>query len=380
MQLKRCSRWLVLGLGLCWLGPAWAMSVAFINPGKPDEAYWASASAAMAQAARSLGVTLEVHYANRDHVQALTLARQLAARAPASAPGAPRSPVPSARPDYVIFTNDYGTGPEILRILEGSGIRSFMAFSAVHGRSREETGAPRTRHRLWLGSLEPQAEEAGYLTARALIARAKAAGAARAADGKLQLLAIAGDRSTPSSIARNAGMERAVAETKDVVLVQQVFGDWRRDKAAEQAAWLYRRYPAARLVWAGNDLMALGAMDAWRARGGQPGKDAWFSGINTSEEAFASLRSGALSVLAGGHFMTGAWALVMLFDHAHGVDFDTEGLEQEQPMFVLFDARLAQRLAQRLLDPAHPLDYRRYSKALNPQRQHYDFSLLPLLQ
>jgi len=218
-------RWFVLGLGLWWFGPAWAMSVAFINPGKPDEAYWASASAAMAQAARSLGVTLEVQYAHRDHVQALALARQLAARAPAGSPAAPGSPASPIRPDYLIFTNDYGTGPAILRILEGSGIRSFMAFSAVHGRSREETGAPRTLHRLWLGSLEPQAEEAGYLTARALIARAKAAGAARAADGKLQLLAIAGDRSTPSSIARNAGMERAVAEAKDVVLVQQVFGD-----------------------------------------------------------------------------------------------------------------------------------------------------------
>jgi len=373
-------RWFVLGLGLWWFGPAWAMSVAFINPGKPDEAYWASASAAMAQAARSLGVTLEVQYAHRDHVQALALARQLAARAPAGSPAAPGSPASPIRPDYLIFTNDYGTGPEVLRILEGSGIRSFMVFSAVHGRSREETGAPRTRHRLWLGSLEPQAEEAGYLTARALIARAKAAGAARAADGKLQLLAIAGDRSTPSSIARNAGMERAVAEAKDVVLVQQVFGDWRRDKAAEQAAWLYQRYPAARLVWAGNDLMAFGAMDAWRARGGQPGKDAWFSGINTSEEAFASLRSGALSALAGGHFMTGAWALVMLFDYAHGVDFEAQGLEQQRPMFVLFDARLAQRFAQRLLDPAHPLDFRPYSKALNPRRQHYDFSLLPLLQ
>ena len=78
--------------------------------------------------------------------------------------------------------------------------------------------------------------------------------------------------------------------------------------------------------------------------------------------------------------MTGAWALVMLFDYAHGIDFEAEGLEQQRSMFVLFDAHLARRFAQCLLDPAHPLDFRRYSKALNPRRQHYDFSLLPLLQ
>src|SRR4029077_13279278 len=35
----------------------------------------------------------------------------------------------------------------------------------------------------------------------------------------------------------------------------------------------------------GNDLMAFGAMTAWEKRGGKPGADAWFSGINTSTEA-----------------------------------------------------------------------------------------------
>ena len=53
-------------------------------------------------------------------------------------------------------------------------------------------------------------------------------------------------------------------------------------KAGDEAHWLYQRFPDAKLIWAGNDLMAFGAMTAWEKRGGKPGADAWFSGINTS--------------------------------------------------------------------------------------------------
>lgn len=354
--------WCGVWLGLCLCGPSWGVSVVFINPGKPDEAYWASASAMMEQAARSLGLQLEIQYADRDHVRGLALARQLAQRDK------------SERPDYVVLTNDYGAAPKMLHELEGTGIQAFMAFSGVHGSARKETGAPRERYPFWLGSLEPNAEEAGYLTARALFAQARASGGARAVDGKLHLLSIAGDRSTPASIARNAGMRRAVREAGDVELLQEVFSDWRRDKAQEQARWLYQRHPDARLVWTGSDQMAFGAMAAWRTRGGTPGRDAWFSGINTSHEAMAALRSGELAALAGGHFLAGAWALVMLYDHSRGIDFASEGLEQQRSLFVLFDAELARRFEQRMEQPATAIDFRRFSKALNPQLKRYSFN------
>lgn len=356
-------------LGLCLLlgGTAWAQRVAFINPGKSDEAYWVAASQAMASAARSLGQELEVFYAEREHLRALEFARALVARPP------------QARPDYVVFSNDYGTAPEMLRIFEGSGIRSFMAFSRPQGELEQQTGVPRGRYRDWIGSLEPRAQDAGYLTAKALIAKGRAAGA-RGADGKLHLLVIAGDRSTTSSVLRNEGMWRAVREAGDVVIDQEVYANWSREKAAEQAAWLWQRHPDARLVWAGNDLMAFGAMSAWEQRGGTPGKDAWFSGINTSREAMDALRSGRLAALAGGHFITGAWALVMIHDHHRGRDFKDEGLNLERSMFALFNERSAQVFVARFGDGAGQIDFRRYSKSRNPQLKRYDFGFEQLLR
>jgi ABC-type sugar transport system substrate-binding protein len=63
------------------------------------------------------------------------------------------------------------------------------------------------------------------------------------ADGRLHMLAIAGDRSTPASLKRNEGMRRAVAEAKDVVVDQEVYAEWSRAKAQEQSEWLFSATP-----------------------------------------------------------------------------------------------------------------------------------------
>lgn len=360
-------RLLTLLLALLLAGPTLAQRVAFINPGKSDEAYWLAAAQAMEAAASSLGQTLEVHYAQREHLRAFEIARGLVARPAAE------------RPDYVVFSNDYATGPELLRLFEGSGIRVFMAFSKPTDEQLAQTGVPREKYPLWIGSLEPRAQDAGYLTAKALIAQGRAM-RAQAVDGKLHLLAIAGDRSTTASILRNEGMHQAVREAGDVVIDQEVYAAWSREKAAEQADVLLARYPGARLVWAGNDLMAFGAMAALEKRGGTPGKTAWFSGVNTSTEAMEAVKSGRLTALAGGHFITGAWAMVLIYDHFRSRDFRDEGLMQERSMFALFDPRLADVFLSRFGQGYGRIDFRRYSKLLNPQLRHYDFGFAQLLQ
>lgn len=354
-------------LALLLAPTVFAQRVAFINPGKSDEAFWLASAQAMQAAANSLGQTLEVHYAQREHLRVFEIARQLVAR-----------PV-AERPDYVVVSNDYGTGPELLRLFEGSGIRVFMAYSKLSDEQLAQTGGPRDRHPHWIGSLEPHAQDAGYLTARALIAQGRAA-RAFGTDRKLHLLAIAGDRSTPSSVRRNEGMQQAVREAGDVVLDQEVYAGWTREKAAEQAEVLFRRYPQARLVWAGNDLMAFGAMTAHEKQGGVPGKTLWFSGVNTSDEAMDALRTGRLTALAGGHFINGAWALVMIHDHFRGHDFRDEGLMLERPMFALFDARQAGVFQSRFGQGYDRIDFRRYSKAHNPRLRRYDFGFAQLLQ
>src|SRR5437763_4691027 len=241
-QVQIIGRAVVIGAALCLAmsacpGYARAQSIAFINPGKSDEIYWLTATQGMQAAAHSLGMAFEVQYAQREHLKTLEIAREMVAR-PAG-----------KRPEYIVITNDYAVGGELLKIIDGAGVKSFLSYSSIPADQRADIGAPRAKYKGWLGSLEPRAEDAGYLTARALIERGRQE-KAFAPDGKLHMLAIAGDRSTPSSINRNQGMRRAVAEDGKVVLEQEVYAAWTREKAAEQAEWLYQRYPGVKLVWA----------------------------------------------------------------------------------------------------------------------------------
>ena len=352
-----------------WVLPAMAAAtrVAFVNPGKSDETYWVTATEAMQQAARSLGLELEVRYAERDHQRMLELVREIAQR-----------PV-ERRPDYLVLVNERRMGGEMLKLASAAGIKCLFAYNTLLPEDRAEYGAPRGRYPLWLGSIVPHAEDAGYLTAKALIERGLREHR-YSADGKLHMLALAGDHSTESSMLRDKGMRRAVGEHPKVVLDQLVYADWRRDSARLAAQELFARYPNAALVWAGNDLMAFGAMDALQAAGGRPGVDRWFSGINTSSEAMQEVIAGRMEALAGGHFMAGAWALVMIYDHAHGRDFAAdEGLELDKPMFALFDAELAHRYLARFASGVPALDFRPYSKVLNPRLRRYDFGFAGLL-
>ena len=175
--LAMYQRSAVLAMQACWLACAllfplsgWCLSVTFINPGKSNEAYWVTVSQAMQAAAFKLGIALEVTYLEHDHAKALEVARDIAKRPQAR------------RPDYVLLDNEGGYGPACLRILDGAGIPVLMVFNGISDLSqRKLSGAPRERYKLWLGTLEPRADDAGYATAKALIrkARTNSWGAAR---------------------------------------------------------------------------------------------------------------------------------------------------------------------------------------------------------
>jgi ABC-type sugar transport system substrate-binding protein len=344
----------------------YAQSVAFINPGRSDEVFWVTATQVMQAAANSLGMTLEVQYAEREPLKTFAIAREMATR-----------PV-GKRPEYILITDDSAVADQLLKIIDAAGVKSFLVYSSIPGDQRADIGLPRGKYKGWLGSLEPRAEGAGYVTAHALIARGKSE-KAFGHDGKLHMIAIAGDRSTSTSIKRIDGMHLALTEDPSVVLDQEIYAAWSRQNAASHADVLYRLYPDAKLVWAGNDLMAFGAMAAWERRGGKPGVDAWFSGINTSTEALEAIKTGRLTSLAGGHFIAGAWALVMIYDYHHGRDFADKGLEIEQSMFAEFAPQLANRYIERFGHGFDGIDFIRYSKVKNPLLRRYNFEFTQLL-
>lgn len=364
-------RWIAAGLGATLslasqIVLAAGFNVVFINPGRSDEPFWRSATRFMQPAAHQLDIRLEVLYAERDHLKMIELVTQIAER--------------PKKPDYLMIVNEKLAGGEMLKMADAAGIKTLVVFSKFDEAQTAEMGRPRQKYRHWLGSLTPNAIDAGRQTAVELVRQALQQRVV-ADDGKVHVAAIAGDKATPTATQRLQGAVEEFAAHPSVILEQVVHGNWDRARANEQAAALLLRYPKISAFWAASDLMAYGAMAAAEAAGRKPGADLLFSAINNSPEVLQARLDGRISALSGGHFTTGAWGLVMLYDYHHGKDFKKEGLELNAPLFVLLDEERAQRFLARFGDENFStIDFRQFSKHLHPQLHNYQFGLLPALK
>ena len=344
--------WLVL-CGVQALAQRQAPSVVFLNPGHSDEPFWREYSRYMQDAAQDLGLELRVLYGERDPARMLGNAHEV---------------LRGDHPDYLIFTNEQFQAPALLRLLEGSNIQLFALHNTLTPEQQALVGGSRERHGNWLGSLVPNDEEAGYLMGRELIALSEGRPA--------ELLAFSGVKQTPSSELRLAGLHRALAEAPHVRLVQAVHGEWQQQRAYEQAASLLPRYPDVSLIWAANDEMAFGVMRA----AGELGRALRYAALNNSERALQARIDGRIEVLAAGHFLLGACALVMLNDHARGFDFiERGGKDQVAHLLRLIDRAQARTLLERLSRAEIGMDFRRFSSELQPKQQRYDCSVARLL-
>lgn len=350
----------LLLLLVTWMPCGWASSVVFLNPGHADEPFWRTYSQFMQAAATDLGLHLEVVYAGRNKQRMLQQAHELRTRTP--------------QPDYLLFTNEEYVGPELLRLFADSPSRLFALHSTLTADQQARTGASREKHANWIGSLVVNDQQAGALMAEGLLAL-------HATPAPIEMLAFSGARNTPSATLREAGLQAVLQTHPKVQLRQLVYGEWNRQRAYEQALSLLQRYPQVSHVWSANDEMAFGVLQAARELGRQPGRDLHLTGLNNSTALFQAYRAGDIEVLVTGHFTLGAWALVMLHDHAKGLDFaDYGGKDQVAKLFRQVSAAQSLRLEQRLSQPGQGIDFRRYSRQANPRLRAYRFSIDALLR
>ncbi|WWF47458.1 ABC transporter substrate-binding protein [Pseudomonas trivialis] len=344
-------------LGSTCAAMAQASSVVFLNPGMSTEAFWVNYAQFMQAAATDLGLDLRVRYSERVSDTTLAQAREALQG--------------SARPDYLVLVNEQYIAPQILRMAEGSGVKLLIVNNALTADQAQLLGTH--QHPDWIASLVVDDEQAGYLM---LIDLLRQYGPV-APGASIDLLAFSGSKTTPAAQLRERGLQRALAEHPEVRLRQLVYGEWNRQRAFEQATQLFKRNPQTALVWAANDEMALGAMQAVQAGGRTPGKDVLFSAVNSSPEILQARLDGRLTTLVAGHFTLGGWAMVLINDHAKGVDLDAHGgRDRQAALFQLIDANQARRL----LGPPTAVDFRALSAVGKPASYRYPFSLQLLLR
>ena len=339
-----------LGAALALASPALyaaSFNVIFINPGRSDEPFWRSVTRFMQPAAQQLDIGLEVQYAERDHLKMIELVKEAVAR--------------KKKPDYLMIVNEKLAAGEMMKLAEQAGVKTLTVLNTFEGDQAKEFGHPREKYRHWIGSMIPNASDAGRLTAEELARQARKRGVV--------------------SVQRLESALEAFQADKQVVVEQVVYGNWERIRAKEQAEALFLRYPKLKAIWAASDLMTFGAMDAAEAAGRKPGTDLLFSAINNSPQVLQARAQERIAALAGGHFTAAGFGLVMLYDYHHGKDFKSQGLELRMPLFVLLDEERAQRFLTRFgNEDFSAVDFRQFSLHLHPNQHTYRFSLLPALQ
>ncbi|MCS3725591.1 ABC transporter substrate-binding protein [Bradyrhizobium betae] len=286
------------------------LNIVFVNPGKTGEVHWDMVAQTMQAAGRKLNAHVEVLTSERNYRNMRELGLGVIARAD--------------KPDFLILVNEESAAVKILEAAEAAGVKTLLLSSTLIGDDAARLGPPRRTLKTWLGDITTDLQTAGARMANALI-RAARAEKWQSSDGKIHLLAIGGDEITPASIARNAGLQLAVAAAPDVVVDRMLFANWTQSEAEEVTAnylsWASRKGIRPAGIWAGNDPMALGAIKASTTAGLAPGQDIQVVGLNWSEDALRAIRAGRLLSTDGGHFLLGGWSVVLLRDYADGCDF-----------------------------------------------------------
>ncbi|MDM8529441.1 ABC transporter substrate-binding protein [Anaerolineales bacterium HSG24] len=346
------------------------MRVTFLNPGisdpnDPTGGFWLGVSAFMQATAEDLDINLEILYSERDHLVMQEQALEVATR--------------DNPPDYLLVVNEKLVADKMVKVADEAGVKLFIMLNSFVDDQVTEMGEPREKYPNWIGSLIPDNHAAGYAIAKSIIEQGLA-NDVMAEDGTLHIIAVTGDRVTPASVQRVDGLEEALAEYDNVTLHQTFVGEWSKDKSKEQAQVGLKRYPETSVIWAANDPMALGTLDAAVEAGRIPGEDIFIGGLNWDGPALEKVQDGSMVMSVGGHFMTGGWSLILLHDYHQGKDFAEEGVALKRPIFSVIDSQNIEPFMARFGDRDwSQIDFTRFSKVLNPDVEIYDFSLDAIL-
>jgi ABC-type sugar transport system substrate-binding protein len=343
------------------------LSIVFVNPGKTGEVYWDMVAQTMQAAGRQLDAHVEVLTSERNYRTMQELGFGVVARAD--------------KPDFLILSNEESAAVPILEAAEANGIKTLLLSNTLIGEDAARLGPPRQKLKTWLGDITTDLQTAGLRMANALIAAARSE-KWQSPDGKIHILGIGGDEITPASIARNAGLQLAVAAAPDVVVDRMLFANWTQSEAEQVTAnylsWAARKGIRPAGVWAGNDPMALGAIKAISAEGLVPGENIQVVGLNWSEDALRAIRAGRLLLTDGGHFLLGGWSIVLLRDYADGCDFAAASPRVEVRTSAITRTNLAS-VGDLIKDRAFDrIDFTRF-RAKAGRCGQYDFSIDALI-
>ncbi|RDE22671.1 sugar ABC transporter substrate-binding protein [Motiliproteus coralliicola] len=344
-----------------------AMEVTFLNPGKQGERFWDMVTETMQAAANDLDIELEVVYAQRNRVKMVEIGQQITSR--------------NNPPDYLILVNEEQAAEKIFLSSKGSKTKTLMLLNDFLPPQRAKVGYPKPDNPNLLGAVIPDNHGAGRRMMQALHQCAKATNDS----GPYHMLAIGGDQLTPASIDRNRGAMSVIEQQADIKLDRFLYANWNQQEASDLTdsylKWATRNDIQPVGIWAANDPIAMGARDALKANSVKPGSDVCLVGLNWSAQGLEMVRNGEMLLTDGGHFLAGAWSMVMLYDyHQRSLKGETAPLGRVDFQMQSIDRNNIDQYSQNLGDENwDKIDFRGFSLKPSQGYGEYDFSLQKVL-
>ncbi|WP_188694871.1 ABC transporter substrate-binding protein [Bowmanella pacifica] len=342
--------------GLCWLlsVTAQAASVMFVSPSTPDDPFFSRVELFTRLAAQSLDLDLTVVYGDAHRIyQHAELEKRLA----------------NSPPDYLLVQVYSGSGKSLFDLLKRYPKVSVISLEhLLLNHESENVGLPGQLYPNWVAEIAFDNAAASELLGAYLLSECEA----NALAGRPGVVGVNGLHGQ-EALQRQTGLIEAVDQKAPFFVHQVVNAKWQRPLAYQQTKALLGRYPDTSVIWAASDWMALGVAEAVEPMTKQ-GVTFCIGGFDWLPETVNSIQSGQITASVGGHFMIGAWAMVMVYDHLHGSLPDY--VKQGEP---LFDLHLMHKGNVNELGPLlapkawQGVDFRSYSLHHNPGQRKYRF-------
>lgn len=349
--------------------PAFALDVTYLSQTRDMTPYWHNTYTAAQAAAKDLGFNLTITEGQGHHIFQAEVIADIAKSA--------------NKPDLLIFHAYPQTPYKYFQLLEQAKIPFITYSNFINDANLPENkqlGRPQGKYKYWLSEHFVDNPQGATSLVTTLIAQAKAAKLnSNDSTVPLKVIAFSGDLIL-ESIERSNAVSKAIKQTDNVILMQDIIANWLAEDAKQKFKTLYARHQGIDVVWASSDVMALGALAGAIELGLKPNENIFIGGFDWDEEAINKIKQKQLSASAGGQIYNIAWLLVRVYDHFNNqANFNSELTRISDKYTIIDQDNLA--LFEPLTDISNltSVNFYCFTKTYT-QKKVYDFSMNALLK
>ncbi|WP_116918734.1 ABC transporter substrate-binding protein [Tamilnaduibacter salinus] len=283
--------------------------------------------------------------------------------------------------DAAIFPNFLQTASRFLEICAQEAVPCVLFNSGLQEPENGVGGQTDGSNPHWIAHLVPDDVGSSADMTEYLIRRAEQG----ASSEPVTMAAINGYRSDTPAIKRERGVRQVLERRPDVTFTQMFYTDWSAGEAKTRLSGLLQRYPRVDVVWSANYRITEGILSAMEEEGLTPGQDLLINSYDINPATLEQVADGRVTITAGGHYVEGAWSVILAHDYLGGAWPATDRPVFDTPLLLVNrnNVGVVRKALGRLEDNPDSLsrvDFTRYSRLENPNRKHYEFSLRDVLK